>query len=107
MVKRRKTRAATATNIRMFWLRPFIIFYIVLTIFLFLILDKSISFWVSVKVGLGVIMNPDLDNIPGGAEGLLGKPNSSEFEDDITGLIGLDSVEIDRLLLCVEHPGRI
>src|SRR5210317_524995 len=99
MVKRRKIRAATATNIRMFWLRPFIIFYIVLTIFLFLILDKSIPVWVSVEDGLGVIVNPDLDNIPSGPESLLSKPDSGEFEDDIAGLVGLDNIEINGLLL--------
>ena len=72
-----------------------------------ILVDKGILFWVSIKDGLGVIMDPDLDNIPGGTESLLGKPDSSKFKNDITSLLGLDSLKINELLLCVEHPGHI
>src|SRR6056300_1494335 len=105
MLKRRKIKAATATSMRMFWLRPFIIFYITITIFLLVIfvIGKGVFVWVCIKVGLGVIMYPDLDNIPSRAESLLGKPETSKFENDITSLLGLDIFEIHHLLLCVEY----
>src|SRR6056300_1069286 len=106
MLKRRKIKAATATNMRMFWLRPFIIFYITITIFLlFILIDECVLVWVSFDDR--VIMDPDLDNIPSRTESLLGKPETGKFENDITSLPGLDSFEIHHLLLCVEYLGHL
>src|SRR5210317_1972768 len=107
MLKRRKMRTATATNMRMFCLRPlFIVLYLYVTIFLFLsLVDECVFFWVCVNDG--VIMNPDLDNIPSGTISLLGEPETGKFDDDITRLTWLNHLKVDLLLLCIEHLGHL
>jgi hypothetical protein len=106
-MEKRKIRAATARSIRMFWLRPFIIFYICITIFLLVILvDKSI-FRLGISVKDWVWVNPDLDNIPRRTESLLGKPKTGKFENDITSLLRLDRVSKSILLLCIEDLGNL
>src|SRR6056300_1740686 len=90
----------------MFWVRPFfIMFYIRLTIFLLLIVNESISFWISIEDWVWV--NPDLDNIPRRAERFLGKPEAGKLKDDITSLTGLDSFKVNPLLLGVENLGNL